>query len=53
MDAAERGCYGTSGFSGAVWFAPTGEGEIRVFTIRSGDGPGVRPASVGIAAGEP
>lgn len=38
---------------GAVWFAPTGDGEIRVFTLQSEDGLGVRPASVGITAGEP
>lgn len=38
--------------SGAVWFASTGNGEIRIFTLQSEDGLGVRPASAEITAGE-
>lgn len=48
---SHNGMVGLGG--GAVWFALTGDGEIRVFTLQSEDGLGVRPASVGITAGEP
>lgn len=39
--------------SGAVWFARTGDGEIRIFTIQNADGLGIHPAASGITAGEP
>lgn len=36
---------------GAVWFGLTGDGQIRIFTLQTPEGAGVRPASPGISAG--
>ena len=43
------GLVGTA--DGAVWFGLTGDGQIRIFTLQTPEGAGVRPVSPGISAG--
>ncbi len=43
------GLVGTA--DGAVWFGLTGDGQIRIFTLQTPEGAGVRPVSGGISAG--